>query len=347
MVDRNDSLFKEFLASYESGHKLLADMNDSSISDADINAEIAAQSGLVRKFEKWASLPRSVINEYNGHVPDWVLDVAENKNVDELRLLDKDPRMTQDELEAKMREQYAEERDAWLKGSGVVITAAMVAAMAQPIMDAGYSEKTANALGYERSFRNELAKIMEQRPLNDKELKLWRESRRETFRIIRDDWIKEHPERHLIHLLSKHNRALRRGDEISDEKLNGLVQELANTLQNMQTNGRLEHFDEYLDRLPIRLKVKHFRPETMELLELAAKQMHGQTEHKTNAPKTEQLENVNISRDLPTDVVDVLKKMQIIQNNRHQNAEGSIDKSSAYQNISPLAREMVRERSRT
>ena len=345
MVDRNDSLFKEFLASYESGHKLLADMNDSSISDADINAEIAAQSGLVRKFEKWASLPRSVINEYNGHVPDWVLEVAESKNVDELRLLDKDPRMTQDELEAKMREQYAKERDAVFTA-----TAAAIAIAATPIMAAGYNEKTASALAVERLFRDSMAERAEKNMLTPEERRLWLESRRETLRIIRDDWIKEHPERHLIHLLSKHNRALRRGDEISEEKLNGLVQELANTLQNMQTNGRLEHFDEYLDRLPIRLKVKHFRPETMELLELAAKQMHGQAEHKTNAPKTEQLENVNISRDLPADVVDVLKKMQIIQNNRYQNAEAQIGKRDAYQNISPLAeraREMVRERSRT
>lgn len=345
MVDRNDSLFKEFLASYESGHKLLADMNDSSISDADINAEIAAQSGLVRKFEKWASLPRSVINEYNGHVPDWVLEVAESKNVDELRLLDQDPRMTQDELEAKMREQYAKERDA-----AFTATAAAIAIAATPIMAAGYNEKTASALAVERLFRDSMAERAEKNMLTPEERRLWLESRRETLRIIRDDWIKEHPERHLIHLLSKHNRALRRGDEISDEKLNGLVQELANTLQNMQTNGRLEHFDEYLDRLPIRLKVKHFRPETMELLELAAKQMHGQAEHKTNAPKTEQLENINISRDLPADVVDVLKKMQIIQNNRYQNAEAQIGKRDAYQNISPLAeraREKVRERSRT
>lgn len=344
MVDRNDSLFKEFLASYESGHKLLADMNDSSISDEEINAKIAAQSGLVRKFEKWASLPRSVINEYHGHVPDWVLEVAESKNVDELRLLDQDPRMTQDELEAKMREQYAKERDAVFTA-----TAAAIAIAATPIMAAGYNEKTASALAVERLFRDSMAERAEKNMLTPEERRLWLESRKETLRIIHDDWIKEHPERHLIHLLSKHNRALRRGDEISEEKLNGLVQELANTLQNMQTNGRLEHFDEYLDRLPIRLKVKHFRPETMELLELAAKQMHGQTEHKTNAPKTEQLENINISRDLPADVVDVLKKMQIIQNNRYQNAEAQIGKRDAYQNISPLAeraREKVRERSR-
>lgn len=342
MVDRSDSLFKEFLAAYESGHKLLADMNDSSISDEEINAKIAAQSGLVRKFEKWASLPRRVIDEYGGHVPDWILDVAENKNVDEMRMLEQNPRISQEDLEAQMREQYAKERDA-----AFTATAAAIAIAATPIMAAGYNEKTASALAVERLFRDSMAERAEKNMLTPEERRLWLESRRETLRIIRDDWIKEHPERHLIHLLAKHNRALRRGDEISDEKLNGLVQELANTLQNMQTNGRLEHFDEYLDRLPIRLKVKHFRPETMELLELAAKQMHGQAEHKTNAPKTEQLENVNISRDLPADVVDVLKKMQIIQNNRYQNAEGNIDKSSAYQNISPLAREMVRERSRT
>ncbi len=344
MADIDDTRFKEFLAAYESGHKLLADLNDPNLSDAEKSARIAANSQLLRKYEYWSSLPQSIIDAYGGHVPDYILEVAANHNETELRLLKENPRMKQEELEEKERLEYAKERDAWLAASGAVITAAMVASMAQPIMDAGYNEKTANALGYERLFRDSMAETLKHRPFTEEERRLWLESRRETFRIIRDDWIEHHPERHLIHLLKKHDRDLRRGKEISDEEMRRRAQEIADTIMRIQSKGRLEHFERYINLPHIRRKIELMRPETLDTLLETTRQINGEAKHKTNEPVKDNLKDINLSRDLPADVVDILKKMQIVQNNRRQNAESRIDKNEAYQNISPLVNAKVRER---
>lgn len=343
MVDAYDSRFKEFLAAYQSGHKLLADLNDPNISDEEKNAKIAANSQLVRKYEYWSSLPQSIIDAYQGHVPDYILEVAANHDETELRLLKENPRMKQEELEEKARLEYAKDRDAWMAASGAVITASMLASASQPIMDAGYNEKTANALGFERAFRDSLAETLKNRPFTKEERRLWLESRRETFRIIREDWIEHHPERYLIHLLKKHDRDLRRGKEISEEDLRMRVQEIANTITRIQSKGRLEHFEEYMNRPFIRRKIELMRPDTIETLLEAGQQMRGEGKHKIDAPTKDNLKNIDLSRELPADVVDILKKMQIVQNNRRQNAEGRIDKNEAYQNISPLVRNRQRE----
>jgi len=343
MADIDDSRFKEFLAAYQSGHKLLADLNDPNLSDAEKSAKIAANSQLVRKYEYWSSLPQSIIDAYQGHVPDYILEVAANHNETELRLLKENPRMKQEELEEKERQEYAKEREAWLAASGAVITAAMVASMAQPIMDAGYNEKTANALGYERLFRDSMAETLKHRPFTEEERRLWRESRRETFRIIRDDWIEHHPERYLIHILKKYDRDVRRGKEISEEDLRGRMQEIANTIQRIQSKGRLEHFDEYMNRPFIRRKIELMRPETLETFLEISKQMRGEGKHTGNTK--DNLKDIDLSRELPADVIDILKKMQIVQNNRRQNTEGRIEKNEAYQNISPLAKVREREHS--
>jgi hypothetical protein len=188
-----------------------------------------------------------------------------------------------------------------------------------------------------------MAETLKHRPFTDEERRLWLESRRETFRIIRDDWIEHHPERYLIHLLKKHDRDLRRGKEINEEDLRARVQEIANTILRIQSKGRLEHFEEYMDRPLIRRKIELMRPDTLETLLEVGQQMRGEGKHKIDAPTKDNLKNIDLSRDLPADVVDVLKKMQIVQNNRRQNAEASIDKVEAYQNISPLVRNRQRE----
>ncbi len=344
MADIDDSRFKEFLAAYQSGHHLLADLNDSNLSDDQKRAEIAANSELVRKYEYWSSLPQNIIDAYQGHVPDYILEVAANHNETELRLLIENPRMKQEELEEKARLEYAKERDAWLEASGAVITATMVASLAQPIMDAGYNEKTANALGFERAFRDSMAETLKHRPFTEEERRLWLESRRETFRIIRDDWIEHHPERYLIHLLKKYDRDVRHGKEITEEDLRARVQEIANTITRIQSKGRLEHFEEYMERPLIRRKIELMRPETLDTMLKISEQMRGEGKHKASAPTKDNLKNIDLSRELPADVVDILKKMQIVQNNRRQNAEVSIDKNEAYQNISPLVNAKVRER---
>lgn len=343
MADIDDSRFKEFLAAYESGHKLLADLNDPNLSDAEKSARIAANSQLVRRYEYWSSLPQSIIDEYQGHVPDYILEVAANHDETELRLLKENPRMKKEELEEKARQEYAAERDAWMKTADVAITAAMVATVARPIMEAGYNEQTASALASERLFRDALADVMKKRPLTDDERRLFWESHRETFNIIKQDWIEHHPERHLIHLLKKHDRDLRQGKEISDEEMRRRAQEIADTIMRIQSKGRLEHFERYMNLPHIRRKIELMRPETLDTLLETTKQMNGEAQHKTNEPVKDNLKDINLSRDLPADVVDILKKMQIVQNNRRQNAEATIEKNDVYQNISPLVNARQRE----
>jgi hypothetical protein len=105
----------------------------------------------------------------------------------------------------------------------------------------------------------------------------------------------------------------------------------------------LEHFDEYMNRPFIRRKIELMRPETLETFLEISKQMRGEGKHTGNTK--DNLKDIDLSRELPADVIDILKKMQIVQNNRRQNTEGYIEKNEAYQNISPLAKVREREHS--
>lgn len=314
-----DSDFRKFLESYKTTRDLL-DKYDSAKTEEEKNSILfSLQSEYGAKFLSWSRLPIELKEKYQTTgAPQWVLDIATEHNSFELKILAEHQEInSRGEFERVLREEERKAQEAYEKARAEFRTAATaVAVVATPIVLAGYTQKAANELANERLFRDDLfAKIGDRKP-TFLELGMIINSQKKTWEIIHKEWREHLPERHLIHLLAKYNCG-----RINEEKL---IPQLADAIQRIQTEGHLEHLDEYLNRPLVHAKLRHFKSERIdELLELVGQQIYGGHRHQQNESKQLQQKLDIQSRDLPEDVVTVLQKIKATQGNTHFNVKSN------------------------
>ena len=278
-----------------------------------------AKSEYGDKFEKWKKVPPEIILAHPEGVPQWILDVTNEADSARLLVLKENTDIrTREELEEKVQEveeenrqrqsvnepsheAYAHERDAFEK----VVEAAVVLAVAKPIIEAGYAPETAENLAKERLFRDSLFEKAGGIYLSERSFGILHESRLKTFDLIKKDWETRRPERALIHELSRFNR-----DEISEAKAADKVKELVTLIRN---KDRFDELDRYLRHPLVRAKVRHFDPEKIEMLSAVDRILFDEKHNKPEVTKEQKLAKNFEERDLPEDVRTVLGKVKAVQ----------------------------------
>lgn len=315
-----DNEFKLFLASYKYYPDLTDDFRYNSLPEDKRDALIAlAKSEYGEKFEKWKKVPPEIILAHPEGVPQWILDVTNEADSARLLVLKENTDIrTREELEEKVQEveeenrqrqsvnepsheAYAHERDAFEK----VVEAAVVLAVAKPIIEAGYAPETAENLAKERLFRDSLFEKAGGIYLSERSFGILHESRLKTFDLIKKDWETRRPERALIHELSRFNR-----DEISEAKAADKVKELVTLIRN---KDRFDELDRYLRHPLVRAKVRHFDPEKIEMLSAVDRILFDEKHNKPEVTKEQKLAKNFEERDLPEDVRTVLGKVKAVQ----------------------------------
>lgn len=315
-----DNEFKLFLASYKYYPDLTDDFRYNSLPEDKRDALIAlAKSEYGDKFEKWKKVPPEIILAHPEGVPQWILDVTNEADSARLLVLKENTDIrTREELEEKVQEveeenrqrqsvnepsheAYAHERDAFEK----VVEAAVVLAVAKPIIEAGYAPETAENLAKERLFRDSLFEKAGGIYLSERSFGILHESRLKTFDLIKKDWETRRPERALIHELSRFNR-----DEISEAKAADKVKELVTLIRN---KDRFDELDRYLRHPLVRAKVRHFDPEKIEMLSAVDRILFDEKHNKPEVTKEQKLAKNFEERDLPEDVRTVLGKVKAVQ----------------------------------
>lgn len=314
-----DSDFRKFLESYKSTRDLLEKYDSAKTEDERNSILFSLQSEYSAKFLNWSRLPIELKEKYQTTgAPQWVLDIAAEHNGNDLRILAEHQEInSRGEFERVLREEERKAQEAYERTRTEFHAAATaMAVMAMPIVAAGYTQKAADELAGERLFRDDLfAKIGDRKPTL-LELGMILNSQKKTWEIIHREWREHLPERHLIHLLAKYNCG-----RINEEKL---IPQLADAIQRIQTEGHLEHLDEYLNRPLVRAKLRHFKPEKIdELLELVGQQIYGGHRHQQDEKK-QLKEKINLqNRDLPEDVVTILQKIRTTQENMKFNTKSN------------------------
>lgn len=324
-----DNEFKLFLASYKYYPDLTDDFRYNSLPEDKRDALIAlAKSEYGDKFEKWKKLWSEIIWAHPEGVPQWILDVTNEADSARLLVLKEHPdirtreeleekveeveernrqeqSLTESQREARDRENYAKEREAFEK----IVSAAVVLAVAKPIIEAGYTPQTAENLAKERLFRDDLFQKYgfgeHGTKLAEEKRGILRQSRLKTFDIIKEEWETRRPERALIHELSRFNRG-----EISEAKAAERVKELVTLIRD---NDRFDELDRYLRHPLVRAKVRHFDPEKIEMLSAVDRILFDEKHNQPEITKEQKLAKNFDERDLPEDVRTVLGKVKAVQ----------------------------------
>ncbi len=319
-----DNEFKLFLASYKYYPDLTDDFRYNSLPEDKRDALIAlAKSEYGEKFEKWKKVPSEIILAHPEGVPQWILDVTNEADSARLLVLKENTDIrTREELEEKVQEveeenrrqqmterereiedkaNYEKARDAFEK----VVEAAVVLAVAKPIIEAGYAPEAAKDLAKERLFRDDLFEKACGVHLSGKNRGILRQSRLKTFDIIKKDWETRRPERALIHELSRFNR-----DKISEAKAADKVKELVTLIRN---KDRFDELDRYLRCPLVRAKVRNFDPDKIEMLTAVDRILFDEKHNKPEVTKEQKLAKNFEERDLPEDVRTVLGKVKAVQ----------------------------------
>lgn len=316
-----DGLFKQFLESYHYYPELTNDGMRESMTEEERNAKIAeAKSKHGANFEKWKNLPSEIILAHPEGVPQWILDISneadparllvlkENTNIrtrqeleEKVKQVEEENRRQQGYSEAQAKEAYAQERALFEK----MVDIAIVVMVAQPIIEAGYGEQTAQDLAKERLFRDALFAQAGGIKLSEEHRAVLRQSRLKTFDLIKEEWEKRMPERALVHELSRFNRG-----KISAEKASAKIADLVQLIRN---NDRYDELDRYLSRPLVKAKIRQFdmdNPEKAEILS-ALDRVLFEAQHRT--PETAQKDKVSellATKDLPYDVRTLLGRTQ-------------------------------------
>ncbi len=304
-----DGDFRKFLESYKATRDLLAKYDEAKTEDEKNKILFSLQSEYGSKFLNWSKLPIELKEKYQTTgAPQWVLDIAAERNSNELRILVEHPEInSREQFEQQVRIEEQKIEEAYKKTrEEFKVSAAAVAVIAAPIVVAGYTQKAAEDLASERLFRDDLfAKIGRRKPTFF-ELGMIIKSHQKTWEIIHKEWREHLPERYLIHLLAQYNRG-----NIDAGKL---VPQLADTIQRIHTEGHIEHLDRYLKFPLVRAKLRHLNPEkTDELLEIIGRQIYGGNRHqKYNQVELKEKLDIN-SKEIPEDVMVVLQKIKDAQ----------------------------------
>lgn len=342
MVDVSEK-FKKFLKAYDAHGLAIAENYEREPEkyEAEMNS---VKSKWARDFENWSRLPQEIIDAFNGQVPAWILEIAEERNLDELRILKENPYMKKNAVEEKAEAEYTKQRDAMF-----VAEAATVAVMAAPIVAQGYSQSAAEGLAVERLFRDDLLKKFKEGKITEEEkAALWRLSRLHTRRLIERDWKMVQPERMLVHMLAHYSRGRVRPEDEAQfaEKLAEMVQKIQNgyTDKNGRVHAsRADKLDEYLQHPLVQAKLRHMtrdeaRSERLgRILDLIDAQVHGKETPREKTASKELRQDFIRQQDLPLDVMDILKRMQLVQSNRSSIMESTLSKREKIENISSLS----------
>ena len=234
-------------------------------------------------YEIWEKVPEALRIRYAGRVPQDVMDAAARDEILTLREMEYHPEIKRaEDARAAVREKYG------VPAEIVNDTAAMVFLAA---VAAGYSEHASTRLALQRQHRdgllNEKAAILADQNLSDAEKKeklkdwlenKWFKSKEESIKTIKEDRIKNQPEKHLIHLLAQYSRkmfkldkSLKAGkidqktyEEMSENYKKELMPQVADMVQKIETNGRQDKLLEHLKRHPA--LIRHLRDEARDIL---------------------------------------------------------------------------------
>ncbi|MBR2136591.1 MAG: hypothetical protein IJ852_01350 [Alphaproteobacteria bacterium] len=309
-----DEKFKEFLKA-NSSKQVEGDLSSEQITS------LYAEYG--DKFSRWLKVPETVRNYYGGRVPDYIMEAIEEGDERTKMAIASHPEMTQEQVKDLREEQEKRENDALTK----VLTAAVAA---------GYTAEAADALAQEASFRASLAEKALNGTMTEEEKKLWAESRRHTRDIIKRDWAENQPEKYLIHVLAKLNAG-----KLSEEEA---MPQLADLMMRIQNGGRADMLDEYLSRPNIQAKVKRFDTDRMmDIVSDITGRVNGhlpqgREKSQPQQTQTETKDFPNLQRDLPEDILRVLEKIKMLQNNMARNIENPTGKREMYNHMSSMRR---------
>ena len=313
-----DSDFRRFLESYKETRNLLEKFDQAKDEDEKNKILAKAHSEYGTKYLGWTKLPIELQEKYKTiGAPQWVLDIANERNSNELRILVEHPEINsrqQFEEEVRREEEIARQEYERMRDN-LNVTAAAVAVIAAPIVLAGYSQKAADELAAERLLRDEIFKNIGNRKPTPIELAIILQSQNKTLEIMHNEWKEHLPERYLMHLLHRYNRP-----NTTEEEKNRLIPQLVDAMQRIHTEGHLDHFDEYLERPLVKAKLKHFDSEKMdELLAVIGQQLYGGNRHSLQTKEPIKAKMMLDKHNLPEDVLSVLQKLKIAHENIKQN----------------------------
>jgi len=202
------------------------------------------------KYEVWLSVPGIIRQRYGNDVPQEILDAAARGEVLTLREMEQHPEIKRvEDARAAVAEKYSMPADIVNEGAVALFVAAA---------SAGYSLHAAHELAQQRQFRESLRDKALNNTMTDEEKQAWRESRIRTRDIIRKDLMEHQPEKYLLHLLAKYNRG-----HISKDKL---MPQVADLVQKIETDGRQDKMLDLLKHPVVSRRMRHFKPETLDIL---------------------------------------------------------------------------------
>ena len=244
MVDFSGN-FQEFLKRYNSDayQKIKDDKTPEEVLNRIYNEYVST-------FETWEKIPQILRDRY-GIVPQDIMDAASRGEIYTLREMEYDPSLkTAADARAQVdQKRYAMAEDIVVPAAAAVFTAAVVA---------GYSAEAANELARNRQFRESLKERAASGSLTPEEKTLWHQSREKDAETIKKDWIKNQPEKMLIHLFTKLNRHPERKDKY--------LSQIADLIQKIETENRQDKLLKYLERPIVQAKLSRFKPEILDLL---------------------------------------------------------------------------------
>lgn len=249
-----------------------------------LNSVYAANSG---RFEIWNKLPEALKERYKGSVPPDVMEAAARDEYLTLREMEYHPEIKNaEDARTKVEERYDIPADITSKVAKAAFIGAVVA---------GYSRAACAELALNSQIRENLADKARSNTLSEEEKKIWEQTRRDDFSIIKKDWTETAPEKLLIHVLSDFNRGKLKQEEV--------VPMIADLVQKIHNDGRSQQLLDYMKKAPIQAKLSHFKDEVLNVLEAGA------------LPKITEVQQQQSLRTLASNIREQAEKRKIQQTN--------------------------------
>lgn len=283
-MDINDTSYMDFLKIYfpETASTVAAYKDMSPKGDtpeeikkktAEIEEKIKAalnKSECISTYNAYEKIPLAIRTRYSGtKVPEDVMEAAKRDEVLTLREMELHPEIQRaEDARASVREKYGIPPEIVSDAAGLAFLSAVAA---------GYSEHASARMALLHQQREDLLKKKDMVLANDNLsqaekdkffkdwlYKEWIPNKEENLKIATQDRAERMPEKHLIRLLHLYSHG-----KIDKEEL---MPQVADLIQKINTNGRQEHFLEYLKQKPIQIKIAHFSKEAVDILANSALQ---------------------------------------------------------------------------
>ena len=296
------SEFIEYLKAYdvEAFNKVSAD----SATDALINSVIAKHKD---KFEVWQKVPEWLRDKYNNRVPENILDMAKSgvpltqENINTA---------TGNSDSAKSALQPADFNPSLELATAVVFTAADIAAikyMSEQIALKGYGPEASDKLAASKQIRHKLAEQLQDTSVKAKgQISAdWRKTRESDFKTIKQDWIRNQPEKMFVHLVKEMHRG-----KIDAQTA---IPQLDVLLNKVNEQGRQQQLVTALQEP--QSMAKHYSESTKSML-AEMLQSHNIGGQRANAPVTKQTAQVNTANPDRSDNLILQSRLQNIKSGR-------------------------------